>query len=114
MKTAVADTSIAAWRKMPCAKLKTQNDRIAAIVEASDGDMSLGEIKVIYRQLFQRGVPEGKRIEANTVSRAVNDLIASKRLERLEETRPCNFTGVDIHPVRVPARQHNILDLITE
>lgn len=114
MKTAVQGTSIRAWRNMPVAMLKSQNDRIEAIVRASESDMSLSEIKVIYRQLFQRDVPEDKRIEANTVSRAVNCLIAAGRLERLDATRKCNFSGIEIHPVRVPISQHSLIEALTE
>ncbi|RJF99042.1 hypothetical protein [Noviherbaspirillum saxi] len=113
MKTAVRDTSIAAWHAIPCDKLKTQNDRIEAIVAASDGDMSLGEIKVVYRGMFQRDIPEDKRIEANTVSRAVNQLITAGRLRRRGTVRPCKFSGVDIHPVFKPPLQ-NSLDISVE
>lgn len=113
MKTNVADTSIAAWRSIPCEKLKTQNDRIEAIVAAAEKDMSLGEIKMVYRDMFQRSVPEEKRIEANTISRAVNNLIAANRLMRRERTRPCKFSGVDIHPVFKPPLQ-NSLDIRVE
>ncbi|HYD58929.1 MAG TPA: hypothetical protein VEC35_01145 [Noviherbaspirillum sp.] len=111
MKTKVLDTSIGAWKRMKCDALKTQNDRVEAIVRASDGDMSLGEIKMIYRQLFQRDVPEGKKIEANVVSRIVNDLIAAKRLVRKEVTRPCKFTNEPIHPVQIREAQPSLLEI---
>lgn len=114
MKTNVQDTSIASWKKIKCDTLKTQNDRVEAIVAANEGDMSLGEIKFIYRELFQRGMPEHKKIEANIVSRIVNTLIAAKRLVRDEGTRKCKFTDAEIHPVRIPVRQNNLFDLVVE
>lgn len=99
MKTAVADTSISAYRAMPVKRLATQADRIVEIVTlycvwATD-NMSLVEIKRAYCTRYSD-------IELSTVSARVNALVAAKRLERLKTTRKCSISGVSIHPVRVP------------
>jgi hypothetical protein len=104
MRTAVQDTSIAAYRAMPVKRLQTQADRIEQIVKARSRerlsgrpgrDISLKEIQRAHR--FLHG-----DIELSTVSARVNALVAAKRLERLGTTRKCSISGISIHPVRVP------------
>ena len=93
------DSSIAAYRAMPVKDLKSQADRIEAIVgkhRTVDGKgMSLKEIKDWYK--FWYG-----DIELSSVSARVHALIAANRLERLEATRSCSISKRPIHPVRVP------------
>jgi hypothetical protein len=104
MKTAVADTSISAYRAMPVKQLATQADRIEQIVAdeyaAWGTDMSLREIQAAYRRLYCR--TRGAYIDVSTVGARVNELIAANRLIRLETTRPCSNSQRPIHPVRVP------------
>jgi hypothetical protein len=104
MNRNIQDTSIAAYRAMPVKQLATQADRIERIVQkwCSPSDptwkthygLSLKEIKSIYQQWHGD-------IELSTVSDRVNALVAAKRLERLETTRKCSISGINIHPVRV-------------
>jgi hypothetical protein len=109
MRQNVADTSIAAYRAMPVKQLATQADRIYKIVYLEtfqfllDGmsgvarrDMSLKEIQRWYRASYGE-------IDLSTVSARVNALVAAKRLERLETTRKCSISGINIHPVRIPS-----------
>ncbi|SEN72000.1 hypothetical protein SAMN05216404_106183 [Nitrosospira multiformis] len=97
MKTAMQDTSIAAYHGLPVKTLKTQSDRICEIVERYHGwlggNISLKEIQSIHRRNYGD-------IELSTVSARVNGLVAAKRLERLEGTRKCSVTGVNIHPLK--------------
>lgn len=97
MKTNVASTSIDAFRALPVTHLATQSDRICMLVESHWNiwrePLSLNEIKRLHKSLFGD-------IELSTISARVNALVAAKRLERLEETRKCSITGVNIHPLR--------------
>ena len=97
MRTNVSDTSIAAYHGLPVKTLKTQSDRICEIVTKYHGwlggNISLKEIQSIYNRYH-------KDIDLSTVSARVNGLVAAKRLERLEETRKCSITGVNIHPLK--------------
>ncbi len=100
MKTAMQDTSIAAYRNIPVKSLKTQSDRICEIVtdycSLWGGNLSLKEIQSIYSRNYHD-------IELSTVSARVNGLVAAKRLERLESTRKCSISGIHIHPLRPAA-----------
>lgn len=97
MKTAVQDTSVAAYRALPVKTLKTQSDRICEIVTSYlylwGGNLSLKEIQIVYRQNYGD-------IDLSTVSARVNGLVAAKRLERLESTRKCTISRISIHPLR--------------
>ncbi|SOD42402.1 hypothetical protein [Nitrosovibrio sp. Nv4] len=98
MKTAVQDSSIAAYRALPVKHLATQADRICDIVTRYHGwlggNISLKEIQSLYRRYHGE-------IDLSTVSARVNALVAAGRLERLETTRKCSISGISIHPVRV-------------
>jgi hypothetical protein len=97
MKTAMQETSIAAYRNIPVKTLKTQSDRICEIVtnycNLWGGNLSLKEIQNIYGRNYHD-------IELSTVSARVNGLVAAKRLERLESTRKCSISRIHIHPLR--------------
>lgn len=100
MKTQVRGSSIAAYRALPVKQLETQADRICGIVEARGGDWSLSEIQKVYISLY------GGNIQVGTVSARVNELIAAKRLERLDAIRRCKVNkDSGIHPVRVPVKE---------
>ncbi|SHL41842.1 hypothetical protein SAMN05216428_102342 [Nitrosospira sp. Nsp11] len=100
MKTAVQDSSIAAYRALPVKQLATQADRICNIVETRGGDWSLSEIQAVYISIH------GGNIQVGTVSARVNELIAAKRLERLETIRSCKVNeDRGIHPVRIPVQE---------
>jgi hypothetical protein len=99
MKTAMLGTSIDAWHALPLSKLKTQGDRIVDVVAAAGRDMSLREIALDYESAYL--LP----LDISTASARVNSLVAAKRLERLETTRPCSMSGRPIHPIRIPQKQ---------
>lgn len=103
MRTAVADTSIDAFRQLPAVALKRQSDRIFEVVQACATDMSLREIGLAYQRRY------GLVIDVSTVSARVNALITARRLERLESTRPCTVSGKTIGPVRVPPKGQGAL-----
>jgi hypothetical protein len=62
-------------------------------------DLSLSEIQQAYE------AKNGKRIDLNRVSARVYDLVQAKKLERIEQLRPCKVTGRRVHPVKAIAQQ---------
>ncbi|SFB96358.1 hypothetical protein SAMN05216344_106110 [Polaromonas sp. OV174] len=62
-------------------------------------DMSLNEIRDIYESR------QGRRIELGFVSARVSELVAAKRLVRLDDIRACSVTGSAVRPVCVPSEQ---------
>jgi hypothetical protein len=106
MKTAVQDTSIAAFHQLPGLGLKTQQDRIFDIVadycKRPGKDLSLNEIKRLHRAIHGD-------IELSTISARVNALVSAGRLERREDIRKYAITGAGIHAVRLPVRQLELI-----
>lgn len=86
------------WKKM-AAQQREIFDVVLGCQRNGMPDMSLTEIRDTYERLHS------KRIDLNRVSARVSDLIAAKRLQRKEDTRPCSVTTKNIHPVFVPAHQ---------
>jgi hypothetical protein len=100
VKTNVSDTSIDAYRQLPAVRMKNQCDRIFDVVKAAKyPDMSLREIAQAYE------AANGIAIDISTVSARVNELIAAKRLERLQGSRPCRVSRKSVHAVRVPRKE---------
>lgn len=66
-------------------------------------DLSLSEIQQAYEARLN------KRIDLNRVSARVYDLVNAKKLDRIEQLRPCRVTGRKVHPVRAIAQQGRLV-----
>jgi hypothetical protein len=97
------DTSNAALAAVGLRKMAKQQQEIYDVILGAQrngaSDLSLTEIRDLYERVH------GKRIDLNRVSARVSDLVAAKRIERKQDTRPCSVTSRPIHPVHVPPTQ---------
>ena len=94
MLTAVADTSIQAYREIPVKRLSASQERLMRVIR--DGcDYSRAELAILT------GIP------LQGVCGRVNELITAGRLEHGSK-RTCSRTGQTINPVRLPIKQREL------
>lgn len=103
----VADTSREAASKISGLARKSLSDLIEAVVvgamRAGAADLSMKEIQAELRRVYERDV------EVASISGRVNELVAAKRLVRLENSRrPCRVTGHTIAPLSAPLVQERM------
>ena len=97
------DTSAAALEALGLKRMARQQQVIFDVVldcqRSGVRDMSLTEIRDAYE------AKHGQRIDLNRVSARVSNLVASQRLARRVDTRPCTVSERAVHPVYVPEKQ---------
>lgn len=103
----VAETSREAVAKISQPGRKSVSDLIEAVVvaamRAGAADLSMKEIQADLRRVY------GREVEVASISGRVNELVAAKRLVRLENNRrPCRVTGHTIAPLAAPMVQERM------
>lgn len=92
MRTAVADTSIQAYRDLRAVGQLSRQQRVIMAAIKIGNDYSLQELVRLTQ------------LPVNVVSGRVNELKSAQRLV-LGMLRKCSVTGRTIHPVRLPLGQ---------
>ena len=103
----VADTSRQAVAQISNPARKTLGDLIESVVvaamRAGAADLSMKEIQADLRRVY------GRDVETASISGRVNELVAAKRLVRLDTSRrPCRITGHTIAPLSAPLVQERM------